>query len=420
MVSKFRTLVARRLERQVVKLIQTKKPIVIGVTGSVGKTSTKLAIAQVLGAKYKVLAHEGNYNSEIGLPLSIFELEVPKRITNPLAWAKIFRQVKKRARHFDYQVMVLEMGADQPGDIQKFMGYIKPDIGIVTEIRAAHLEEFKTVEAILKEKLALAYGSKLALINADSPKLVESLASIGKKVPVQTYGTHRGDHRLRVIKRSVDGILVQVEIAGQRYPFNAQVVAEHSLYALAAAAAVGEIYKLKPKQIVDNLAQIRPTKGRMNPLPGLNGSLILDDSYNSSPDAALAALATLKQYPGRKIAILGNMNELGSYAETGHRLVGASCTGIDLLVTIGQSAKDWLASEAKAGEIHSFDSPYEAGQYVADLLQKGDTVLVKGSQNGVFAEEATATLLADPADKNHLVRQSSQWQKRKIKQFKVK
>lgn len=423
MVSKFRRIITRRLEQSVASVIKTKKPRIIAITGSVGKTSTKLAIAQVLSSKYKVLVHPGNYNSEIGLPLSFFELEVPARLTNPLAWIKIFRAIKRRASKFDYDVVVLEMGADQPGDIRKFMQYIKPDLGVITEIRAAHMQGFKSMENLAREKLSLAQGSQAVLMNLDSPKLREVMPRLVKIKTVTTYGVERGDYQLKVMSRAGSGGLrAKIMMGPKAYEFQTHIIAPHGLYALAAAAATGVIFELKPADIIKQLEQIQPVRGRMNPLLGRGGSLIIDDSYNAgAPYGVVEALETLRNYPGRRIAILGNMNELGDYAETGHRLVGKSCHDIDILVTIGQMAGSWLTEEAqgKAKEIYNFSSPYEAGWFVAEKLKKGDTVLVKGSQNGVFAEEATALLLANAQDRSQLVRQSREWIKRKKTQFGV-
>ena len=149
-----RKLVLSRLERYTTQLLSTHNPKVIAITGSVGKTTTKQAVAHVLRSKHKVLAHSGNYNTEFGLPLSLFELEAPANTSSPVEWAKIFKAMRKQiaAPQYPYDVVVLEMGADRPGDIERFIKYIKPDIGIVTAVAKVHLEEFKDVDSILEEK----------------------------------------------------------------------------------------------------------------------------------------------------------------------------------------------------------------------------------------------------------------------------
>jgi UDP-N-acetylmuramoyl-tripeptide--D-alanyl-D-alanine ligase len=172
------------------------------------------------------------------------------------------------------------------------------------------------------------------------------------------------------------------------------------------------------------LAAIRPVNGRMHALPGINGSTIVDDTYNSSPEAVVAAMEALAKAPvtGRRIALLGSMNELGPDSPRYHEAAGAAAAGVDLLITVGADANTHLGPAAvRAGldpsRCHAADSPYTAGDYLATILGPGDVLLAKGSQNGVFCEEALKVLLADPADAAHLVRQSPGWLRLKARQF---
>jgi UDP-N-acetylmuramoyl-tripeptide--D-alanyl-D-alanine ligase len=419
-----RTWVARRLESQVVRLIRERNPLVIGVTGSVGKTSTKLAIAHLLSTRYHVLAHQGNYNTEIGLPLAIFELEVPTHLTNPLIWVRILREVHRRRRSFAYDAMVLELGADQPGDIAKFMRYLTPHIGVLTAIAPVHTEQFGSVEAILDEKWLLARGSQRVLINADDERLVQQRAELTEDV-VMGFGIENGDWQLSKLRLAKNGYEASLRRPDDKpLKVKTHALARHSLYALIAAAAVADWGGVSGRDIRRQLESWRPVKGRMSPLSGKKGSLIIDDTYNSSPDAAIAALDALYTLEGRHIAILGSMNELGEFEAEGHRQVGAQCGKLDLLVTIGRAANEFLAPAArKAGlrakQVAIFDSPYEAGSYLVDMLKKNDVVLAKGSQNGVFAEEAVKLLLANLKDREQLVRQSPEWLREKESQFPV-
>jgi UDP-N-acetylmuramoyl-tripeptide--D-alanyl-D-alanine ligase len=418
-----RRFIAHWLELQVQQLVAAKKLEVVAVTGSFGKTSTKLAIASVLGQKYRVLAHEGNYNTELGLPLSVFELDVPTQIMNPLAWQKIMRNVKQAAANYSYQVLVLELGIDKPGDMDAFLRYLTPDIGVITAISPVHIEYFKDVEQIADEKFKLALGSRQTIICSDSQYLVARASKLQTR-PI-TFGAS-GVFRLADQVATEEGIKGSLCLANETIRVQTHVIAEHGLRAVEAAAAVGKNLGLSNSQIKAGVEAFRPVHGRMNPLQGLNGSLIIDDSYNSSPEAAIAAIQTLISLPGKHIAILGSMNELGEYAEEGHRSVGAAAAGskLDLLVTIGQQARDYLADEAlktmEPEQVKSFDSPIEAGTFVAPLLTAKHVVLAKGSQNGVFAEEGVKLLLANPKDVDKLIRQSAKWQKTKSEQFKVK
>ena len=416
-----RNLIAGWLAQQVKKLIRDKSLKVVGVTGSYGKTSTKLAIASVLGQKYAVLAHAGNYNTELGLPLSVFEEEVPKSLISPMQWLAVAGRVQQKAKNYPYKVLVLELGVDHPKDMDAFLRYLTPDIGVVTAVAGVHLENFLDVDEIADEKFKLALGSSKALLYTANPyiktradQLLEDYLSYGEA----------SDNRFTATTLGPEGIEGTLKLDGAELDIKTHVIAEHSLRALEAAAVVGKELGLGEAQIQAGVQNFRPVNGRMNPLPGLNGSVIIDDSYNSSPEAAVAAVKTLAGFAGPRVAILGSMNELGDYAEKGHRLVGAEVAKakIDLLVTIGEQARLYLADEAlktmKPKQVQSFDSPYEAGEFVKPLLTGKHIVLAKGSQNGVFAEEAVKLLLADPKDADKLVRQSAQWQSKKEAQFK--
>lgn len=417
-----RRLVARQLERRVQKLIRDKKVKVVAITGSVGKTSTKLAIATVLRQKYRVLAHPGNFNSEIGLPLSVFEIDLPGTLVNPLVWLKVLDQMDKQLKSdYPYDVIVLEMGADHPGEIKHFMEYITPDIGLVTAIAPVHIEGFGSVDAIAEEKMALARGSKAVWLNAEDERVMQEASQMAS--PIQTYGLEVGEvHWAHVARDKELKLSGSITLNEGEIQVKTQLIGRHGLVALAAAAAVGEELGLSHEEIQRGIEGVQPVSGRMQLLRGHNDSVIIDDTYNSSPRSAIAALRTLEELPGRHIAVLGTMNEMGELAEEGHREVGEAAAKVDMLVTIGDLAQKYLvAGAAQAGvdasKIHSFTSPYGAGRFLQKQLKKGDVVLAKGSQNGVFAEEAIALCLANDADRQKLVRQSPEWQARKRQQF---
>lgn len=417
-----RRLVAQQLERRVQELIRKNHLKVVAITGSVGKTTTKLATATVLRQKYRVLAHPGNYNSEIGLPLSIFELDAPANLLNPIDWFRLFSAIdQKLTKPYPYDVLVLEMGADQPRDIQKFMRYIRPDIGIVTAIAPAHIEQFGSIEAIAEEKMALARGSEAVFLNAEDTRVMTEAKKLG--MPVQTYGVHKGNVHFENVERLANLCLkAHLQLIEGELTAETQLIGRHSLSALAAAAAVGEELGLTTAEIKAGLEGFIPTAGRMQVLEGMNGAMLIDDTYNSSPRATMAALQEFMQLPGRKIVILGNMNELGEDSQKEHRKVGHEAAKVDVLVTIGDLAQKYLAAGAiesglNPAAAHSYDSPYKAGEFVKSIIQKGDVVLAKGSQNKVFAEEAVALILANPRDRKKLVRQSKSWERKKRQQF---
>lgn len=416
----FKRVIVSHLEQKAKRLIKLKSPKIVAVTGSLGKTSTKIAIAHFLSGKYRVMFTEDSYNTEIGLPLSLFGLKTPSNLLNPLAWQKLFRQIDHITHNYPYDVVVQEVGADHPGDIARFE-YLHPEIAVITAVAPVHLELFKTVENVLAEKWHLAEYSQTAIINADD----ERLAQKAKTIPnISTYGLTNGDAHLADIKRTSFGLNATVKLRDQSFLIKTSLVARQSLYAVVAAIAVADKLGVDQASVIERAATLQPVKGRMQLLQAKNGATILDDSYNSSPQATVAALGTLMEFQGRHIAVLGSMNELGSYAEEGHREVGRAATKADLLITIGELAQQHLADAAiKSGlsqdKVKNFTSPYVAGDYLASVIQKGDVVLVKGSQNGVFTEEVIKPILANPADASRLVRQSPEWLKKKQLQFKT-
>ncbi|MGH9857031.1 MAG: glutamate ligase domain-containing protein, partial [Acidobacteriota bacterium] len=203
------------------------------------------------------------------------------------------------------------------------------------------------------------------------------------------------------------------------------LVGEHNLKSAVAAAGVATMMGVPNATIKKQLATLKPMAGRMQLIRGKNGSTIIDDTYNASPQAVKAALQTLYGLPksGRKIAVLGSMNELGATSQRAHQQIGRDCDRghLDQVITIGREAAQYLAPAATAAgcQVESFLSPYAAGRYLARRLQKGDIVLAKGSQNGVFAEEAVAQLLASSQDKVKLVRQGGNWPQIKARQFHI-
>jgi UDP-N-acetylmuramoyl-tripeptide--D-alanyl-D-alanine ligase len=204
----------------------------------------------------------------------------------------------------------------------------------------------------------------------------------------------------------------------QEVSVNLQLLGEHSLKAAAAAGAVGAKMGLSLEEITIGMAKIRAVPGRMNILRGVNGSTLIDDSYNSSPMAIAAALKTLYMVDAtQRVAILGSMNEFGELSPKAHDAVGKLCDPhfLDWVVTVGDDAEKYLAPAAtgKGCQVRSFKSPYDAGGFVHSVLKKGGVVLVKGSQNGVFTEEATKVLLHDATDEAQLVRQSPAWMDKK-------
>ena len=410
-------IIASRLESSVVRLLKNNPDlIVIGVAGSVGKTTTKLAIANILEQHYRVNVDEGNYNSDIGLPLSLFGLKVPDKIIDVFGWFKLLSQIDESlSRPYPYDVAVIELGTDHPGEIAHFMRYLSPDIGVLTLIAPEHMENFKTIEAVAEEELKLLDGSRKVLINSQDSRIVNHLKTLGDK-PRLTYGKGGEVHWIddNTIKLGEDGATIKV---------TPNIIGDHSRLTLLAAACVALELKMTPSQIKAGIDAFRPVAGRMQLLPGINDSYIIDDSYNSSPNAVVAALETLDKFAkSRKIALLGQMNEMGEYSVSAHIQAGKAAVGLDVLLTLGKDANNILGPAAIENVLdpskwHQFSSPYDAGDWLKENIHSKDTILFKGSQDNCYTEEAIKSILFDPSDHTKLVRQSPYWLDRKSRQF---
>jgi UDP-N-acetylmuramoyl-tripeptide--D-alanyl-D-alanine ligase len=396
-----RNIIASLLDYQVRRLYRKNDFKVIGVVGSIGKTSTKLAIAKVLSESLRVRYQEGNYNDLVTVPLVFFGEELPG-LFNPLAWTKLLARNQKQLKgNYPYDVVVIELGSDAPGQIAQFKKFLKLEIAVVTAITPEHMQNFGSIDDVADEELAVKDFSSLLLINKDltDDKYIRVL---GDKL---TYG----------VKNQADYTFEKLEL-----PKPDVSLAEQ--YSALAAAAVAVKSGLLQEKIASGLDDIKPYAGRMRRLKGIKKSIIIDDSYNASPAAMKLALDELYSMKApQKIALLGNMNELGDYAKPAHEEIGNYCDPkqLDVVVTLGPEANQYLApaAEAKGCQVKTFDSPYAAGDYIKSIVKDNAAVLVKGSQNKVFAEEAIKSLLADKKDEAELVRQSPQWMETKSKAF---
>ncbi len=419
-----KNIVLALLELQTKRFLKKHKPKLIAITGSVGKTSTKLFAATVLNQRYRIMTHYGNHNTEFSVPLAIFDLPYPKNVRNPLVWLAILASMQKKIRApFNYEIIILELGTNKPGDISRFRRYLRPDVAIVTAVAPEHMQFFSTLDAVAEEELSVINFSELAIINRDDIDSV--FARYVQTENIDTYGTS-GVAEYRYIVEDFDvntgfqGKFVSPEFGEQ--PVTLRLVGEHNIKAAVAAATVGVKLGMPINEIIAGMQSIRPVSGRMQLLRGLEGAIIIDDTYNSSPKAALAALQTLYVLPAKqKIAILGSMNELGDFSKESHTQVGNACdpTLLDWVVTIGVEAEQYLAPAAtsKGCQVRSFTSPYDAGAFVHSIMQPGAVVLAKGSQNGVFAEEAIKILLHATEEEKQLVRQTPDWLAIKKEQF---
>jgi UDP-N-acetylmuramoyl-tripeptide--D-alanyl-D-alanine ligase len=408
--------------RQTRKILAKHDPTIIAVAGSVGKTTTKNAIATVLSEGFRVQFQSGNYNTPISIPFIFIGREMPS-LYNPFswfwAWLKGHRVLKK---NYPYDIVVVELGTDAPGDIEQFRKLLHPKITVITAVAEEHMEFFKTLEAVAKEELAVAGYSEQLVVNSDDIKEEYLERYIASDKQVHSYGFKHSEYKISS-QPNEKGYEIDIDLGGgQKVVTETTVIAEHNLKAVAAAVAVADLMGMEHEAIKKGVNKIKALPGRMQILKGINNSIIVDDTYNSSPIAVEAALKTIYGInANQRIAVLGMMNELGDYSKEAHERVGNYCNPkkLDLVVTIGQDANEFLADSAsrRGCKVIPAKSPFEAAQIVQNHLKDQALILIKGSQNGVFAEEAVKMLLAEFKDANKLVRQNSFWIKKKQSQF---
>jgi UDP-N-acetylmuramoyl-tripeptide--D-alanyl-D-alanine ligase len=339
---------------------------VVGITGSLGKTTTKEVVASVLSAKRRVVKSEGNLNSEIGLPMTLL---------NGLNAA--------------HEIAVLEMAMYQSGDIRFLARLARPRIGVVTAVLPVHLERMGTIERIQEAKQELVEelpSDGVAALNADDAR-VAAMASATSARVVRYGVSESAEVRAEGIEsHGLRGVEFDLLHQGQRRRVHLPLLGAHSVHAALAATAVGLEERLSLSEIAEALHDLSPTL-RLLVIDGINGSRVVDDSYNASPESVLAALNLLRELPGRrKIAVLGDMLELGSEEEPGHRRVGNRAAAVlDVLITYGERAHA-IAEEArqaglklKSSDVFEPDSHAAIIELLRSELRPGDDVLVKGS-----------------------------------------
>jgi UDP-N-acetylmuramoyl-tripeptide--D-alanyl-D-alanine ligase len=383
-------------------IIKKYQPQVIGITGSVGKTSTKEVLSFVLSNKFRVRPSIKNYNNEFGLPLSIIGMESPGK--NIWGWIKVFWKAKKLLLFKDKnypEILILEMGVDREGDMDYLLSIVKPNIGIITNISHSHLEYFGTLDKIKNEKSKLVKNLKkdgLAILNFDNKYLKDLPKEIKSKY--FTYGLEEGsDFCAKDITFSLPDDLSSKETFGINFKllhhgsivpvFLPVVVSYHMVYSVLASLAISSYFDLNLLEVSNHLKEIPPVPGRMEVLSGIKNSVIIDDAYNASPESAFSALKTIEEVKysfAKKIFVLGDMLELGDYSNEGHYAVGkkAKEVGVDILVTIGEKSLETARGAIDAGfsreKIFSFNKVEDAFTFLNEKISERDVVLIKASR----------------------------------------
>ena len=348
--------------RRAIRLRPTAR--VIGVTGSVGKTTCKETIAAVLSRRYVTLKNRGNLNTEIGLPLTLLELT---------------------ERH---EKVVLEMGMFAPGDIALLCEIARPHVGVITNISAVHLERLGSLEAIAGAKAELLQAlppspEGVAVLNGDDPLVTELASRTKAKIIFYGTGNHCDVRGSELTGHGLEGISFRITNKDSSVHVATPLAGRHNLYNCLAAAAVGLAEGLSLDEVAEGLRGIEPDS-RLRTVQTAIGATIIDDSYNASPASMLAALDLLSEMKGRRFALLGDMLELGAAEEWGHREVGRRAAAVvDVLFTIGDKAR-LIAESAKAAglrDVRINEGKDEVTEALAQELKSGDYLLVKASRS---------------------------------------
>jgi UDP-N-acetylmuramoyl-tripeptide--D-alanyl-D-alanine ligase len=341
---------------------QKHEVTVIGVTGSVGKTSTKELIANMLAQRFSVLRTPANLNTEIGIPLALMQLEPA------------------------HDVAVLEMGMNDVGDIRRLARLAEPRMGVVTNVQPSHLERLGTIERIAEAKSELVQelpSDGVAVLNADDQRVRSMAEQAASRVVAYGLSPNADVSGRDVRSLGLEGIEFTAVYADQELTARAALPGAHFVHAALAAIAVALELGFTFADAVGALAAVE-RGGRIVVAEGLSGSTILDDSYNANPASMLAALDLLQQMRGRRIAVLADMLELGSFEVEGHRMVGQRAAAVaNRLITIGERART-IADEAwraglSAHSIESVENNSAAVNLLGRELARGDFVLIKGS-----------------------------------------
>lgn len=368
------------------RYLHRAKPKIIAITGSVGKTSTKEAIFEVLKIKFgdQVRKSAGNLNTETGVPMAI--LGYASSVTKFYQWLPIILTAPFKSMaepKVDY--LILELAADKPGDIKYLTSFIKPSIAVLTAIGPSHLQAFGEIDKIIEEKTALLWAlphEGWAVFNLDDENVRK--ASYGGRYQKMTYAINQ---KADLVAENITSDMINYQpetkfkIKGKKdlTVLSPTLGGEANVYASLAAAAVGDILGLSPSEIKLGLEKIQPEKHRMNVLKGKNKTIIIDDCYNANPLSTRAALNALKDLKsGRKIIVLGDMKELGKISADAHKIIGQYAQPIAKnFVAVGPLAKNYEAP-------HYFKNTEQAISYLLPEIREGDIILVKASRSMGF------------------------------------
>lgn len=429
MKNTFKKIISTVIKFEAILIIKKYKPQIIAVTGSVGKTSTKDAIFAVVSGSFSVRKSEKSFNSDIGIPLTI--LGCQNAWFNPIKWTRnIIVGLELIIFKCSYpKWLILEVGADRPGDIKDVTKWLKPNIVVLTAFPKVpvHVEFFKDRDEVIQEKKYLVDALKkdgVLIVNGDDEDSVK-IKETSKNISI-IYGTKENSDLIATEAKNyytsdgkIEGVTFKVEYEGNIVPIVIKgSLGAKSIYSSLAAIAVGLTHKINIVKSGEALLNLEATKGRMRIISGIKNATIIDDTYNSSPLALTSALYSFKHIEiknkGRKIAVLGDMMELGKHSVDEHYKIGKIVADVcDILITAGIRTRKMVEGAIDSGmkekKILQFDDSISAGVALQDLMKENDIILVKGSQS-TRMEKVVEEVMAEPEKaEDLLVRQEEEW-----------
>ncbi len=409
-------------------ILRKYNPQIIMITGSVGKTSTKDAVAAMLSGHTQLRASEKSYNSEFGVPFTIIGVKNPW--TSLFAWTEVFAEALVLIMfRSDYpKMLVLEVGADRPGDLARILKIATPSAVVVTRLPdvPVHVEAYATPAAVREEEFAPAYalrsGAPLILSSRDTHAITmakntqASITLFGFSPEADVY---INEPTVILTEGMPSGMEAHAHAHGKDYTLYAHgALGRPQILAPAAAFATALALGIPTDEALAGLTTYVPPAGRGRLLRGKHGSVLIDESYNSSPSATEEALRALALLTGakRRIAVLADMLELGRYSREEHERIGAlAAQCADMVIAVGSRSRATgeaaIAAGLEAARVLYFDTSAEAAKMLKEDLHEGDAVLVKGSQS-MRTERIVEALLADPTDCVYLVRQDREWKRK--------
>lgn len=410
------------------------QPKLIAITGSVGKTTTMQFVLDLLGSQ---AIGKPALNTPIGLPLALYNVELPRDLSSLSQWLRLVFKIFSSQALLNKKFWVMEWGVDRVGDMDKFLHYLQPDIGIITGISGVHLEHFNSIEEILNEKWKLIKAAKeMVMINADFANLVKKSKddNVIDKITAKEIvfyggksnnskgqtGIHLSNFQYSLDKRS-SSFRVCFEKTGEDYSCQSKIFSPTTAICCLPGFYIAQHLAYSLKKIIIKIESFQEYKGRGGLLSGKNKSLIIDSSYNASPIAVSSLIEAIEQIKTKRkiVYILGDNNELGKNSQKIHFQIGKllSTKKVDYLICFGDKAQDIKLGFQTYNKKTRVSHYLKQSEVVRDLLnfsEKNLSLLVfKGSQGGIYLEEIVKELLEDPKDQDKLVRQNDFWMKKK-------